>query len=622
MKKKLFISAATFFAVLALTGCDQGLFERQPPLPTPPYGSGTGYQQFDGLPVTIPPFIKSAEVLPADPSVIRVTFSTDVHIGDASMFNVKVNDKPAVRIGFFTGGSVPILDKASETRTVTAASSGKIYDTVWDLTISAPAKHGEIIRLSADNQSAYVNSSEGHGIPAPVATPAGQWPLSQFIVRNMVPRAGTTPAVAGFYRDGAVITSQLPAGAAGDLYQRAITWLTVPSNRTDGAAYTIVLGADQNYASANTFTAAQVPGPTTAANNEVSAATETFTIVLAADGVQRVITVTGTGPGNGPRGAHGDDTTNFANQDASALVLRNGVTLIIENNVVIQHENQGLASGVLSKYPLIAVRDGGKLILDGGEIRGNYVTAGTRGATNQRMNAGGVFVAPADDSVNNESTLGGQGFFIMNSGKVTGNTIQQNERGVSAGGIVLHRKAYFIMHGGEVSGNQFIFNSTATGIYQFYAGGIAGFGAPADNDSSNGGTNLSGIYMTGGEIKNNNISSMDSTQNVRITTGGVVLVGTLQKTGGTISGNTNNMPSTISTVGQYGQAVVNHTAAANKTEAHIFYRNADAGPDVLLFHEGIRTVLGDASSATSGGRVFGAGFKPPFVPASQNGWEN
>ncbi|MCL2044523.1 MAG: hypothetical protein FWG89_10330 [Treponema sp.] len=646
MNKKLLFAIAAIIAVLAVTGCEQELFQRGPPLPIPPYDIETGYEPFEGPNAFSPPqpaWIKSAEVT-GNPSVIQVTFSASVSLQDASHFKVKVNDQPAVRIGWFSGSNLPMLDRGSEIRTVTDVESGtgSNSDTIWFLTMSAPAKHGEILRLAADDRSAYMAMSD-FGVtpmPAPVSTPAGQWPLSQFIVRNLVPRTETSPSAPGFYRNGANITSQLPAGTNENLYQRAITWLTEAANRTTGATYTIVLGADQNYAAANTFTAAQVSAETgTAADNAIVGAQNGFTVVLAADGTERVITVTGTGPGDGPRGAHGEETTNFTRQDGSALVLRHGVTLIIERNVVIEHENQGLASGTLSKYPLIAIRDGGKLILDGGEIRGNYVTAGTRGTNSQKMNAGGVFIAPTDDTVN-ECTRGGQAFFIMNSGKVTGNSIQQNERGVAAGGIVLHRKAYFIMHGGEVSNNTFVYNSnTGTAnspIHQFYAGGITGFGSTTDNDSSNGGTNLAGIYITGGTIENNEITNSNAAFDARITTGGIALAGTFQKTGGSIRGNTNSLPSGVSSVGRYRQVVVNHAVPATvsnnspKTAAHIFFRNEDAGEDVMLFHEGIRTVMGDASSTTSGGRVFGAGFKPPFMPSFgtaatgffPNSWEN
>jgi len=569
------------------------------------------------------PYITKAEVLPSSADVIQVTFNENVNIADASKFKVKVNDKPAVRIGWFSNSSVPMLDRTSEIRDVTKAQSaaGNEYDTVWLLTMSTPTKHGEIIRLAANDQSAYTDGF--NNIPAPLSIPAGQWPLSQFIVRNLTPRTGTSPSVPGFYENGADITGQLTAAAAdADFYQEAIAWLAVDANRIPGATYTIVLGADQDYNAADTFTAAQVPGAATAADNTVAQAENGFTIVLAADGTRRVITVKGTGTGDGPRGTHNGTTS-----DGSALVLRNGVTLIIEENVIIQHENQGLATGTASKFPLIAIRDGGKLILDGGEIRGNYVTAGTAGANTQQLNAGGVFVAATDDT-GAECTLSGEAFFIMNSGKVTGNTVVQNERGTSAGGIVLQNKAYFIMHGGEVSNNKLIYRSTvpASAIVQFYSGGIAGFGSPTDNDSSNARTNLAGVYITGGKIGNNDITNNGANRDVRISAGGVILVGTFQKTGGTISGNTNNMGA-MNSVGQYKQVVVNYSAGANKTEANIFYRNADAGEDVILFTEGIRTLMNNGSNT---GRDFGAGFKPPFMPSFgsaatgffPNAWEN
>jgi len=587
--------------------------------------------------VSYNPWILKAAVDKNNPVMIQVTFNEPVHIANGTDFTVKVNDQPLVRTGIFTGRSTAILDISMVNRAVISAApatSGNYLDTVWNLTMAEPAKHGEILRLSANVKDAYVDLF-GVGLPAPVAIPAGQHFMSQFIIHNMAERNGiVSPAISGFYENGLLVTGFTSGDTSNDLYQRVITWLTVPSNRTTGATYTIVLGADQIYEGAATFRADQVAVNGIAAPGGASSvpvtASHGFTIVLAAAGGERTITVTGTQSGGtaSPR-VEAAGTLANANEDHSVLVLRNGVTLIIEDNIVIQHENLGLIEGTRSNHPLIRVSDGGKLIMDGGTLRGNYVVSGvkaTSGNGDTRHNAGAVLIASSDSSSPNvggidlrEGVGGGEAYFIMNGGLITGNTVESNARGIGAGGVGIVRKSFFVMQGGEIKNNTVRFGATGVNgniLIHTHAGGVAGMGAGSSNDAGSVTqvSHMHGFYMTGGSIINNVLENNGATQTPRISAGGVILQGTFQKTGGIISGNINNLPINLSSVTR-AQIVVQHSFGSTAAN-HVFFRDADAGENVLLFIESIRNSHVQAASPNN------TTFRPPFIPALGNGWEN
>ncbi|MCL2043149.1 MAG: discoidin domain-containing protein [Treponema sp.] len=527
------------------------------------------------------PWITRASVTAAN--VIQVTFSEPVRIDTTKTgsFSVKVNNQPAVRVGQVSGNTAPILDRSMTTRTVSnATSAGGVYSNTWNLTVSGNAGFGEILRLALTDETV---ASDRGGNPL-------RGTMQEFIVRNLVSKTETNPSTAGFYLNGTPVDG-FTASANNLLYQEAIDWLVanaatnIPTG-THGTTYTIVLGADQTFAGTESFSAAEFSVDTSSGNNVVRAPDRSFTIVLAsaAGTGENVITVTGNG---------------------SALRIRNGITLIIEDNVAIEHENQGLTSGIPNNAALIMVADGGKLILNGGEIRKNF----RRGE-----GAAGVDLWSGDGAVEN----GGEAYFIMNSGKVTGNNLDITSNHVCAAGIALFIKAFFVMHDGEVSNNAATLTSgltTTTDPYS-HAGGIAGFANASNAAGQQGRSNMYGVYMTGGAIQNNAVSGTVGTRTTH-SAGGIAMRGTLQKTGGRIQGNTQS----VSANGVKAHQIVMNRSNTNRqnnnaltlTQNDHLWKNGDMDDDFLLFAEGVRAVGG--ANNNNGGSIN----IPSFVP---NNWEN
>lgn len=585
-------------------------------------------EAFSGKPVEnlvappIHPWIKTATINTGN--ILDLVFSEPVRV-DASKFVVKVNDKPAVRIGNYSGNNRPLLDltKNATDRTISSAApaTSVTYHTNWTLTVSDAANYGEILRLAATALDAYVDRA-GNGLPPPAETPANQQPMSQFIIRNLVPRSGTLlfTSTAGFYKNGGAVDGFTSANP-GELYKDAITYLTTPTNVTDDDVFTIVLGEDQTYPHAQTFTPTQAVNTNAAApgDNAVSYPSKSFTIVLASANGEKKITVTGT------------NSTAGNSVNRAGLVIRNGITLIIGNNVAFEHENGGDTNQTASGFPLIIVADGGKLILDGGEIRKNYSSVGTVPGTAANggnfPNAAGVFLYP-NDLDTNEAQNSGEAYFIMNSGKITGNIMDGNERGIGAAGLAMLRNTCFVMHGGEVSNNTFNHNTHNTnGVPQNRGGGIAGYGSPIGG-APNKNNNRSAIYITGGSVTGNKLARTTEDQTTgRIggSAGGIIIAGTFQKTGGNISGNINDLSATVSAAARPNGVLVWRgyaTAIGSSSISHVLYRDTDAGADVMLFTEGFRTVDPNTEN-------FGFLAKSSFVPSygtapafSPNGWEN
>ncbi|MCL2043145.1 MAG: hypothetical protein FWG89_03300 [Treponema sp.] len=514
-------------------------------------------------------WITKAEVLTGASNQIQISFSEPVRIDNAAAFTIKVNDQPPVRIGNFGNNSAPLLDMAMTTRTVSSpvpVGGGPFADT-WTLTMSGAARHGEIIRLAVTEEFSAV---EEIGYPIK--------PMQEFIVKNLVPRGGFSSTTAGFYQDGTAVGA-VAATPAGTLYQRAIDWLITNANsQANGRTYTIVLGENQTYdtaapARAGTFTQAQFSNNVTVSGGQVLMPSAGFTIVLAsADSNEKVITVSGNG---------------------SAMVIRNGITLIIEQNVAFTHTS---ATGSLNNAALIDVRDGGRLILDGGEIRGN-----------RRDGNGAAGVAMWVDDGWEQSNQHGQGYFIMNSGKVTNNTLTMTGRHVNAGGIALFCMAYFVMHDGEVSNNTLTNGSSGTPVYT-HGGGITGFGSiqNAEGSASQNRANMHAFYMTGGSVTGNAFTG-NSGANPLVSAGGIMLSGTLQKTGGVIADNTNTYNQ-----GTRRTNVAVQFGTRNGNTGDHWYRNADAGENVMLFTQGIKPGHHNSNS-------LGQITKPVFAP---DNWEN
>jgi len=161
----------------------------------------------------------------------------------------------------------------------------------------------------------------------------------------------------------------------------------------------------------------------------------------------------------------------------SLFIVESGVTLILEDSVILEGGDSGSSS-------LVRVNSGGTLYIEAGaKIKNNAISS------SYATNGGGVFVSG--------------GTLIMDGGEISGNTASSESHFGSFGGGVYVNGGTFVLKDGIITGN------TA---------------------SSGGGVRLnSGTFiMDGGEISGN----------VASTNGGGVFVsgGTFVKTGGTIYG--------------------------------------------------------------------------------------
>jgi hypothetical protein len=110
----------------------------------------------------------------------------------------------------------------------------------------------------------------------------------------------------------------------------------------------------------------------------------------------------------------------FLSSNGSLFTVGSGVTLTLDNNIILQGRSGNMAS-------LVYVDHGGTFTMNGGTISGNTA-----------FNGGGVNVNGSD------------GTFIMNGGTISGNTAP------FGGGVYVG--AMFTMNGGAISGNTASYN--------------------------------------------------------------------------------------------------------------------------------------------------------------------
>jgi len=278
--------------------------------------------------------------------------------------------------------------------------------------------------------------------------------------------------------------------------------------------------------------------------------------------------------------------------------------------VAIEHERLGKETGVNNTAALIVVADGGKLILDGGEIRKN-IKNGSQAAA--------VYMNAWDDNV-----TGGEAYFIMKQGKITENTLNYNSRDSfgNAAGIGMNGKSFFVMHGGEISNNETIYAVNDSTWGRLVAVGIGGAGSITNAGSVNNVSMSTHIYITGGEISGNAFTSTGTSFpfNARVTAAAIYNCGTLQKTGGIIRNNTNDV-STSASAERVNGVAVQRTFGASAGLGNIMYRDGEIGEDMMLFAQGTRRANGTASGNASDadGRPNDNMIMPAFVP---NNWQN
>jgi hypothetical protein len=496
---------------------------------------------------TIPPKIVSAVIEDAAPSIVRVTFSEPVTV-DASKFTTKVNNTAWISISGNTpppGGTV--LDVGIVTRQLSSSVSASADNSVWNLTLDASTKFGEIIRLSTE--AAAATDLAGNTLPE----------IPQFIVRSLVKRVKEGyESQAGFYRNG-VRDESVPVD--GTTYQTSLTKLgTNAATHADhpraSEVITIVLDRDQALTAGPPWNSyAHVTG---LQSNQFGGAMVIIT------------TVTGNTQ---------DFTITLESDNNSLFYVRNNITLVIDEHIIV---TRTVTSS--NNAPLVHNMDGGKLILDGGILQNNTASSANGG--------GGV-------------TMGGGNFgsiLLINSGKITGNQFTSTTFGneSAAGGVNLNQYGIVVMHGGEISNNTLTQSGGSPGGTSGpRAGGIA-----ERNDSNQNHSNGS-FYMTGGEIRGNKTVGAYAVASA----GGVIVNGTFQKVGGTIYGsdhgnvNYRNTTEFTASVKAGAAAVINKAATSNpnpgaaltspdRPEAVV--RDTTTGPNDTLFLDSRKAAHGQA----------------------------
>jgi hypothetical protein len=130
------------------------------------------------------------------------------------------------------------------------------------------------------------------------------------------------------------------------------------------------------------------------------------------------------------------------NGSGALFTLGAGVTLILENLVVLEGREDNTAS-------LVMVQPGGAFIMNGGTVRGN-TTADSGGGV---YVSGGSFTLNGGEIRGNSARYSGGGVFVQNGsfamagGQIDGNTAPYG------GGAALINSGSFIMRGGTISGN-------------------------------------------------------------------------------------------------------------------------------------------------------------------------
>jgi hypothetical protein len=512
------------------------------------YNSGTGAiisggtpaAAFSARPVTnnladLAPWLVRAVVENASPGTVQVTFSEPVTIQDISKFRVRANSMPRADLASSLSGDAPIMDYGSTARTVSAAAAVS-GDLVWNLTLSEPAAYGEILMLS---------TTEAGAVKDKAATPHDLPRIPQFIIKNGITRQKAAyEAEAGLYRNGVKVDS-VDNGDGDDLYKNAITHLATSGNYPQAdEIITIVLDSNQTYAASTSFSSTHVP--TSLIGGEIRL------IITTKTGNTQDYTITVTGNGAG-------------------IIVRNGLNVIIDEHIIFSHNNAN------NNNALVVVNDGGKVILDGGEIRDNI-------NTNTSERAGGV-------------RMGGGSYgahFILNRGKITNNQVSASGNDSTsnhggAGGVYIQQYGAFVMHDGEISNNTL--NLTGN-VATPKAGAISVRYSNATYHAD------ASIFITGGVISGNKVLGAKAVASA----GAIYTNGAFQKTGGTIYGA--EAEAALRNYSEYtgnvnvGAVLIGNTVSANALPTAVTKRNDTAGPDILLLSDSYKTANGSAGVNT------------------------
>jgi len=219
------------------------------------------------------------------------------------------------------------------------------------------------------------------------------------------------------------------------------------------------------------------------------------------------------------------------NISKSTLIIFEGVTLILDNNITLYESSPG------KDIPQVFVHAGGTFIMN----NGSTITEGGG------VIVGGSFIMNGGTISNNWSSKKGGGVYVNPDGNFTmnGGSIADNSA-LMGGGVYIAKKGTFTMTGGNISGNDSsngmgggvfvdengtfkMSNGNITNNTAALAGGLAG-ASPAT------------FTMSGGTISGNAVKKRsDGTWGQR---GGVLFDGTFTMSGNAlVSGNTADDPS-------------------------------------------------------------------------------
>jgi len=270
----------------------------------------------------------------------------------------------------------------------------------------------------------------------------------------------------------------------------------------------------------------------------------------------------------------------IASSSGFLFSIQNGVTLILDENLILRDAVQVRSSGKLIMNQGVKINngvynDGGTFTMNGGEItsgvdinRGTFTMNGGKISGNPSGRGVGVYMWSAT--------------FTMSGGEISGST---------SGGGVYVEGASFTMSGGKISGNTsgrgggvYVGGSSATGSSATFT--MSG-GEISDNTSFSGG---GGVYVSGGTFT---MSGGEISDNTSSSGGGVYVSGNnvslFDKTGGTIYGYTIGNSKSNVVKNNSGGISDNRGHAVyvdNNTNSYIKRKETTAGPTVNLSYIG------------------------------------
>jgi hypothetical protein len=401
------------------------------------------------LTVARPLKVVRASIDDANRTTLVLEFADNVTSMETSIFQVKVNTLPKTETfhAAVTNNTVPWLDLSMGSPRMISAASATADAKVWNLTMSAAAEYGEIIRLAA--------LSSGGANSADAVLPA----MPGLIVKNGVKRTKhAEESTAGFHViDGlGNVTRPLSGGTEG--LKEAIVWLDGQKVQN---GYTYILSVAQDYSS----------------NHGVWWLAHNYTY----DGTQRVTFIITSADGN----PHTLTDTTGSNHDFGFNA--GGVTIIIDENITYK------SSVSANNYHIFS--NSGRIILDGGTIE--TITNGDRKGA-----VGGpacYFIVNSGTITTSKSQLGpvfvgSYGAFVMHDGTITANEGTSGGTGIKSGGVIAkggetaatHGSVGFYMTGGSIKNNKVTLNGGSGAGGVLWAGEFQKTGGSIDSNTIQG----------------------------------------------------------------------------------------------------------------------------------------